>query len=621
MLLIDNITFLKKFCPTTWQYIKDREEHIRHENIRVETTKNEKLTIVVKTETGWNYLHSKYNPDAEAEKILNENTNYAGKHVFFYGIGLGYHVEEFIRTNPEVTFSIYEPNLEVFYGLLSHKKISDLANKHTKNIFVGEDKSSLSQNLQNFINSVNEEVIFVILPSYERIFKEQTIQFIEEFRDKVFNKRAGIAANNFYEKWIPINGIINLPTTFKTPNILHELPQEFKGKPAILVAAGPSLDYEYENLRYIKDNGLAYIFSVGSSINSLIENNIYPDAACSYDGSPENHLIFKKVVELGITNIPLIYGSIVGYETIRQYPGQLLNFLVGRDVLAPLLLKREDGKKLDYVDNSKSIAIITLQMLYKLGFNMVVLVGQNLAYSKDRWYSKGVEFYGEISEQQKKDAIVVKDVEDNDIYTNRGLDVFRKEMEFYVNQYHDLEVINTTKGGAKIAGTSYQPLEQVIAERLTKKQIVNENWLTKKEINFDSGYFEKQFEWILEQQLKLENSYDLLEDTLEEMKKAVSSKNLKKLDRLFTEFDRLFDKLQDNKVYLLLIQSMNTNTFETILKMFQELRFKKDPIVKAERVINEFGSYLSSCRADLDTVKKLLESTSEKMNELMQKIE
>ncbi|WP_409176038.1 motility associated factor glycosyltransferase family protein [Brevibacillus fortis] len=621
MLLIDNITFLRKFCPTTWQYIKDREEHIRHENIRVETTKNEKLTIVVKTETGWNYLHSKYNPDVEAEKILSQNESYAGKHVFFYGIGLGYHVEEFIRRNPEVSFSIYEPNLEVFYGLLSHKKISDIANKHTKNIFVGEDISSLSQHLQNFINSVNEEVIFVILPSYERIFKEQTIQFIEEFRDKVFNKRAGIAANMFYEKWIPINSIINLPTTFKTPNILHELPQDFKGKPAILVAAGPSLDYEYENLRYIKDNGLAYIFSVGSSINSLIENNILPDAACTYDGSRENHLVFKKVVELGITNVPLIYGSIVGYETIRKYPGPLLNFLVARDVLAPLLLKREDGKKLDYVDNSKSIAIITLQLLYKLGFDMVVLVGQNLAYSKDRWYSKGIEYYGEISELQKKDAIVVKDVEDNDIYTNRGFEVFRKEMEFYVNQYHDLEVINTTKGGAKIAGTSYLSLEHVIAERLTKKQIVNQNWITKKETSYDRGFFEKQFESILEQQLKLENMYDSFENILEEMRQASSSKNLKRLGRLFTEFDRLFDKLQDNKVYLLLIQSMNTNHFETILKMFQELRFTRDQIAKAERVISEFSTYLSSCRADLESVKKLLESTSENMTEHMQRVE
>jgi len=37
----------------------------------------------------------------------------------------------------------------------------------------------------------------------------------------------------------------------------------FKDKPAILVSAGPSLDYEIENLRYIKENGLAYISQSG----------------------------------------------------------------------------------------------------------------------------------------------------------------------------------------------------------------------------------------------------------------------------------------------------------------------------------------------------------------------
>ena len=54
------------------------------------------------------------------------------------------------------------------------------------------------------------------------------------------------------------------------PNILMEKKGEFKKKPAIIVAAGRSLNEEIENIRHVIDNGLSYIFSVGSAINTLI---------------------------------------------------------------------------------------------------------------------------------------------------------------------------------------------------------------------------------------------------------------------------------------------------------------------------------------------------------------
>lgn len=616
MILIDNITYFKKKFFDVWKIVNEQPDRFVGNQFSVEVAKNGQETLSVQAATGLNYIHSKYDPVAEAEKIIAPFMEDVGeKHIVFYGVGLGYHVEAFIRRHPNATYSLYEPNMEVFYKFLCTKKMSKVDNGKLKNLYIGMEDDLLTNNLRHFVDQVNGEVIFIILPTYERIFSEQTKKFIEEFRDKVFLKRATMSANLTFAKRLTVNSIKNMPTIIRTPNILNERPTELIGKPAILVAAGPSLDYEYENLRHIKENGLAYIFSVGSSINSLIENGIYPDAACTYDGSVENEMVFEKLIEREISSIPLLYGSIVGHELIPKYPGPMSSFIVARDTLAPLYLKRQDGEKIDVVDSSRSIAIITLQLLYKLGCNPIILVGQNLAYVGDMWYSKDISYAVKVDERQRREAIVVKDVEGNDAYTNRGLDMFRKEMEVYVNLFTDLEVINTTKGGAHISGTTYIPLKTVMEERLQTKNIVSDKWVDKKDVQYDLDHFRKQAEWMKELQGKLDNVYGMFDHILYDMEYALKRKNTKELERLFNKFDKAFDKLQANHFFVLLIQSMNTTEFEFIMKMFKELRFSKDTIAKAERVVKEFRSYLANCKIDIEKVNELLEIMHEEVDE------
>lgn len=62
------------------------------------------------------FIHSKYNPKQEAERIVNnlDSTIIEKDHVIFFGVGLGYHIELFAEKYPQKTFSIVEPHAEVF---------------------------------------------------------------------------------------------------------------------------------------------------------------------------------------------------------------------------------------------------------------------------------------------------------------------------------------------------------------------------------------------------------------------------------------------------------------------------------------------------------------------------
>src|SRR5690606_34518616 len=191
-------------------------------------------------------------------------------------------------------------------------------------------------------------------------------------------------------------------TTLSTLNILADKKHVFQDKPVLLVAAGPSLADEYDNLRYIKEHGLAYIFAVGSANRALIANEILPDAVVTYDPQEHNYQVFQPMYEKHIDTIPMIYGTSVGYETLEYYQGPKLHFITSQDSITPYFAKNTITKS-DIVDDSFSVAIITLQLLLKMNAGPIILVGQNFAFRDNLFYAKDIQRGDKSAEVQEKD--------------------------------------------------------------------------------------------------------------------------------------------------------------------------------------------------------------------------
>lgn len=610
MISIENITRLKKRFPNVWEAVKNIEVQ-PYDKMRIESAKDGYPNLKVSNEGGWGYLHSKYDPKAEAKRFIENQTGIeADKHVFFYGLGLGYHVEEFVKKFPEVPFTIYEPKAEIFNQYLSVKAFADIDTKSLENVYVVSHLNENTSNLTHFVRHVDKEVLIIVLPSYERVFSEEVKLFTSQFLDAVFLQKMTLQAALEFSKLATINSIMNLPKACATANILHVRNREriFAGKPAILVAAGPSLDDELENIRQIKENGLAYVFSVGSAINSLIKNDIYPDAAFTYDGSRENKKVFAKIIDEQIRNIPLVYGTTVGFETIQDYPGQMLHFFVSRDTITPYYLSRMDGIENEMIQGFKTISTITLQVLYKLGFNPIVMVGQNFAYGKERGYASGIDYVGEVTDRQIKNAIKIKDVEGNEVLTSPGWKTMKTEMEEAIRSFNNVEIINTTKHGANIEGARYFPLKQVIQEKLTEPKIVTDEWLQHGCEEYDNDFINKRANEMSESIEGLQKIFKSFKEILGEMDQSVKKMNLKQLEKCFIKFDKAFDRLQSNKFYRLFIQPMNGIRFEFLMRMFGEVRFETNSILKATRVMKEFQTYLESCNQDMQVVVPLLQT-------------
>lgn len=615
MILIDNINVLKELYPYTWDRVKDLEGQINTNLIGFEDTRQGDKTLYIDKDGKKIYLHSKYNPIREAEAIIeeykdvDENTT-----VIFYGTGLGYHIDLFLKKHPNVNYYIYEPIPEILYSYLSFKSMKKLPSLKLKNIILGDNEADIKNFLNQYIDKSNRNILQVCLNSHINVFPDKYKQFIELFRETMTDKKSSIGVDlKFQKRWIT-NSMKNFGEVLSTPNILLEKKGEFKNKPAILVAAGPSLNEEIENIRYIKEHGLAYIFSVGSAVNSLIHHNIYPDAACTYDPGTYNHNVFKKIKETGIKEISMVFGSSVGYETLLNYPGKRYHMITSQDTISSYYLK-DKYNNINIVFDAPTIAVVTMQLLYELGFSLIILVGQNLGYRGREKHSEGIPYSRLATDKEIENSIKVKDVYGNDIFTNESFNSMRLQMEHYIKIFPGIEVINTTKGGANIEGTKFMELKEVM-DKVLNKGTVDENWLDGTKTEYDIEYLKIQRDKMdrsYNKALKINKDYDSI---LKKIEKAIKNRNYSQAESLYIKLDKELRRIENNEFYKTFILPMNRVEYKILANSIDNLNEIKDQYEKGTTIIEKFRTFMSICTEDIEIIQPIYEELKENIDKI-----
>ena len=614
MILVDNRNELRLRNRELLAHLSTFEKN--HEDFKaiVEQSRAGVPTLKLEIDGKTQYIHSKYDPEKEAERLMSQLEDIgSSKHILFLGSGLGYHIQKFTEQHPTMQFSIYEPNEEVLISYLSKRKLTDLPLSNLGTIFTGSDESKLQQEMTALLQSSNSQLRIYTLPVYESLYGDQIKVIMQKALASLKEKQSTLVTNLSFQKRWTVNSIKNFPTVLKTPNILHDIDRStFEGKPTIIVAAGPSLNDEFENLRYIKENGLAYIFSVGSAINALIEHGIYPDAACTYDPSERNQFVIQKIKDEQIADIPLVFGSSVGFETLQDYPGKMLHMITSQDTISPTLLDRTES--IGIVLDAPSIAVVVLQLLTKLGSNPIILAGQNLGYRDDKRYAAGIEYdfvENELNATEKKASLTVKDVCGNDIQTSDGFNRMRQQLEMHIGASQGIDVINTTKGGAQIKGTSFVYLDDLINGKL-KSKVVDNQW-TQALNSYDLKYIKKQIEKISRAE---KNCDKILQNALDELKLirgAIEKRQTKNLESRFVSFDKEFNKLKRNSFYNGFVEPMVRVQNERLSEEIQFIRYETDILKKAEVIIYSFNKFIQEVYSHLEFARPYFDEMKEQI--------
>ena len=403
-----------------------------------------------------------------AEKIRQLKIKNARFAVLF-GIGLGHELDYFITEEQEQnqTFHlvIIEKELEIFKWSLYFFDYAPFLKKSQFTLCIGKSLEEMTAYLTDKLRSGFKNVHFYLktlkalyhssalswfkdyyLEALRRV-KEATYQIIVLYGDAPDDSLLGLK-----------NMLLNLGEIVNNPGI-NLLYDKFKGKPGIVVATGPSLNKNKHLLKGLEDKAL--IVAADASLRVLLPMGVRPHIVTSLERIENTSRLFENLPPEEEQDTWLAACPVVPPLTYELYHGPRL--VVYRNFAHFKWLELDKGT----LNTGASGANMAFKICEVLGCDPIILIGQDLAYSKDGQasHAKG-HLYGEDSEVERDlQKMMVKANDGGMIKTHEIWNLFRTQYEIDVLNYPGT-CINSTEGGAFIAGTKVQPFQQSIDEHI-----------------------------------------------------------------------------------------------------------------------------------------------------------
>ncbi len=463
-----NIAFLdEKFAGMGSLVLKKSKEI--EEEIELEegvSADGQVLLRVSRGDRAW-FLNGRRNA-LEPVKKWTENIEkiVKGASVSLIGIGNGSYLEQLVSIAEEnVRFVVYEPSIRIF---LTAMKCIDLKVLSEKNLLVfvveGVNQDGLAGIYENiFEHAMLAKCHYFIHPNYQNIFQEKTLEATKALRRKLSGKMVNFNTNMRFADVVVqnlINSMKYLPDIYKTSQLAGVIPFDM---PAIVVAAGPSLNKNIEDLKLAKNK--AFIIAADTAVKPLLKAGIVPDMLAMVDGKKPLHLFEAE----GVADIPLVTSVLAAGEVMDYHKGKkfiynesmrMINYAFGMNKLS-----------LENLRLGGSVATAAFSLCYMIGLTTIILVGQDLALTGNKSHADGT-FKDKMEEV---DTTRYPMVEGNyeELVPTRG--DFLNYLEWYNNyietgkKNRNIRVINATEGGAKIKGTEIMTLKEAIAEVCTKE--------------------------------------------------------------------------------------------------------------------------------------------------------
>ena len=326
--------------------------------------------------------------------------------------------------------------------------------------------------------------------------------------------------------------------------------------PGIVVAAGPSLNKNIEELK--KAKGKALIIAVDTAIKPLLKAGIVPDMFFIVDALKPLDLI--KIEEA--KDIPLITTLNAASDLLDFHKGQKFFFNEGWEFADKIFEKSEEP--LGTVPSGGSVATNIFSLYYKIGLSTVILVGQDLAYTNNKSHADGT-FQEVMKEENTNGFEMVEGNYEEKVPT-------RPDFKLYLNWYNEViegfkahrenfRVINATEGGAKIKGTEIMTLREAIDQECTKEVDIQEQ-LKKLSPMLD----EKSAKWAVDYLKNLpEKFHQLSADAEKEVQiykkldKICGKKNLDSAEYIsaLKKIKKQNKKIEENELYQLVQITMS----------------------------------------------------------------
>lgn len=496
MILKKNIEALNKYNINT---IKKLENINNNDSYEIKFNKNNLISVSYKNKA----LTSLYAPIEEAKRLIDQyiKNNDADYTAIFLSIASFYHIDYFLSLNAKNKAIIIEKDIELLKLILSNIEI-----KYADRIIILSEENDVLLFFNNFIREDNVKKLVVIRHIRASNVSEENKNYYDNITIQLSNiikERLMSLTSNYYFAPIWARNIIynmhsNCSSNYSIESFKNYLNKE---TPLLLVSAGASIDNYIEKIKELSESH--FVLAVSHSLNTLLNNNIKPNAVVSTDGG---FYSLTHILSLFKEDDILLFTTHTSYP-VNSIKNERKFFFSHNESLEKILYNPKDNI---YFPMEGSVIMPALRIAEFLNPKYILLAGCDFCHVDDKSHSK------------YSNAIAL------DFITSNKINTFETKKYKRLNDYNKIKCFDDCLRNTSSSLLSYKNhFESLVADlsknidffTLTKESAKIEN-VNIYNMQKSSNKQLKDFKYIKEKQNK-----ELLKNKLESLIKNINSNN------------------------------------------------------------------------------------------------
>jgi hypothetical protein len=379
---------------------------------------------------------------------------------FFLGLGLGYQIDYYTLALTESLnlkkAIVIEKDFGLFKLALQTIDLTPLLDSPDIEFYIGLEPEEIVNKLVHYLGrnsliNLMKTFKMVILPTAILLSGDYFLSVRQAILDACMQIAKTIGNDPFDALLGLENTLKNLPTTLQTPGI-NLLFQQFKDRPGVVIATGPSLRKNMHLLKGVYDRAL--LISVDASLKVLMEEGIKPHLVTSIERLPAIAHLVANIP--GLEDVYYTPCDLVVPEALAAYQGPKI--LTMRNYSYYSWLGIDKGQ----LSLGPSTANLAFKIAERLGCNPIILVGQDLAFGSDGFTHAAGALPNEPME--KIPAGNIREVKGNDGRPVRTTITWFDMLKWYEKDIAGFSgtCVNATEGGARIDGAVVMPLQEAL---------------------------------------------------------------------------------------------------------------------------------------------------------------
>jgi len=478
--------------------------------------------------------------------------------LYLYGVGLGYDyavLKKWLKSNAYHRIVFFEDDPEAVSALSKTELGKELTADPQAELIVFDSKT-----LREQVEQVVER--YAALPfkvsGHRRYLKERTAVLKEinriislSSKEKLILSRIGRLAGGAHQRNVLFN-LLYLPGR----HLAGTLFGSFKGVPALIVGAGPSLEKNIEVLRGLKDRAL--IIAGGKAVNALSRAGIVPHFIVLTD--PTDRALLYQMSHYAY-QAPVFFLFSSNFKALNRAYGEKLLFATeSRGRLEEWIFEELgiDPQPLHCMQNSASAS---LAIAAALGCERIATVGMDLAFTEESPFAPLTPehplfagWLGYRPKEMREELIGRKDIHGEVVTTLMKWLQLSSWFSKFALRHPEITLLNATEGGIGFPGIENLPLQKA-ADRYMKERFDLEEKIRK---GMEKGAALKNAGQLLETLLgSLETSAELI---------ARLQEKFEGFSRRAAEGEELPEKFIDEEVTRILLSLEEEPGYDALLR-------------------------------------------------------